>query len=113
MYVEILNKDAPLKVIKVKRRPKPWFTDCVKDAILQHDKLHKLTISKNDAHHWSNYRKGKERVKNLVKSAKGEFFKKLIEHKNNRKKIWTTIRIPPKKKTQNNLPTHRPKNTGR
>lgn len=68
---------------------------CKKYNLLR-DKLHKLAISNNEAHHWSNYRK--KRVKNLVKSAKDEFFKKLIEEQKQPKANLDTNKKDPTQK---------------
>ena len=106
-YLEVLNKHAPLRAVKIKRQPKPWFNDTIQQAINHRNNLHKAAIATKDGETWERFKIEKKKMKQLVQKAKDKFFQdQLIEHKNDPTQLWTTIRrLLPKKKNIKSLPT--------
>ena len=43
LYLKVLNKHAPKRMIKLRKRPKPWFTAELQDLINKKDQLREDT----------------------------------------------------------------------
>ena len=82
-FLPILNKYASNRLTRVKVQMKPkWFTDDIKKAIVVRDRF-KLCGNVLE------YKKARNKVSNLVKRAKQNYYKHgIINSKGNSKKLW-------------------------
>ncbi|MCB4759108.1 MAG: hypothetical protein LGB58_00005 [Sulfurovum sp.] len=81
----IIDNHAPLRKTRVKH-PKlpPWLTKDVIEAMATRDRLKK-------GNKFEDYKKQRNRVKSLVRSAKKSYFDKLIESDRSTATIWKAI----------------------
>ena len=87
VYLTVVNRNAPLKRKPVKH-PKlpPWLNKDIKETIAERDKLKREKC-------FPEYKKLRNRVKNLVRKAKKEYFQKLIERDNNIASVWRALNV--------------------
>ena len=106
LYTNTLNKHAPVRKIKIRSKPKPWFTQELQTLINNRDNTRKKAIATKSEIVWKQYQVEKKSVIKAVKDAKDSFFQKtLTECKNNPKQMWNCIkRLAPTKKQSNPLP---------
>ena len=89
LFLTCLNAHAPVKTVKLKRKPNPFITDYIKDLIKTRDSMRR-TGSVND---WQVFRNLKKEVKSILRKAEKEYFNEQIcANKNNTGAIWKTIR---------------------
>ena len=84
----------PLRQKQVKRKSQPdWFNKIVDDELKKRDKLlDKARRTQSDSD-WSTFKKAKNKVTNLLRKTKQMFFKnKVVENRNDPKKLWRLIR---------------------
>ena len=106
LYTNTLNKHAPVRKIKVRSKPKPWFTQGLQSLINNRDNTRKKAIATKSEIVWKQYQVEKKSIIKAVRDAKDSFFQKtLTECKNNPKQMWNCIkRLAPTKKQSNPLP---------
>ena len=56
MFLEVLDKHAPLQHEKLRSKKVPWITKNIKKLIIQTDKLKRKAILTNLENDWSNYK---------------------------------------------------------
>ncbi|XP_065067272.1 uncharacterized protein LOC135692865 [Rhopilema esculentum] len=106
LYTNTLNEHAPLSKVKVRSKPKPWFTHELQTLINNRDNTRKKAIATKSEIVWKQYQVEKWSVIKAVRDAQDSFFQKtLTEFKNNPKQMWNCIkRLAPTKKESNPLP---------
>ena len=62
LFLEILNKHAPLRKKKIRSRPAPWMTREIKDNMLQRNYLKKIANKSGDPSDWSRYKTARNKV---------------------------------------------------
>ena len=87
LFMDIVDTHAPMKERRVKRLKQPdWFTDEIHDAIRERDKHAK---HKN----YENWRFWRNKVTNLIKKAKCDYYQSFIEaNMSDSKKLWEILR---------------------
>ena len=85
VYITVVNRHAPLKRKRVKH-PKlpPWLNKDIKETMAERDKLKREKC-------FSEYKKLRNKVKNLVRRAKKEYFRKLTERDNSIASVWRAL----------------------
>ena len=79
------DKHAPFKTQRIKHISKPkWFTKEIQDAIWLRDKL--LKAGKHQE-----YKKQRNKVNSLKRTAKKQYFEELVSSKQNSKAVWSAI----------------------
>ena len=56
LFLEVLDKHAPLQHKKLRSKKVPWITNNIKKLIIQTDKLKRKAILTNLENDWSNYK---------------------------------------------------------
>jgi hypothetical protein len=97
LYLEVLNKHAPIKRIKIRQKGKPWFTSDLHAMIIQRDKIFKKasksTNEKEKKNLWEGYLAMRNKIKISVKQAKAEYYNRLIKEKKQcPRELWRIIR---------------------
>ena len=89
-----------------KNNQKKWITpEIVKEMNLR-DNLHTKACSKKDTEIWNHYKKVRNKVNKMIKKAKAEHYKSLIEsHKQNSKRFWVEMsKLMPNKINFDSIP---------
>ena len=110
MFNEVCNKHAPIREKKIRGYLPEWvttdFLKLTKDKEFYYDKAHKT----NDPLDWDKAKTLRNKVNNLSKTLKKNYYNTEIENNlNNSKKLWKTIRkvIPGKNKSSiTNIKVH-------
>ena len=92
LFLEILDKHAPLKRTKVKSKRSPWLTSSIKAMIHMRDKLKRKAMITKIETDWENYKKMRNDTTLQIRQAKQEYFSNKIKNESqNPKSAWKTI----------------------
>ena len=90
----VIEKHAPLIELKVPDKYSPWLTKEFKALARTRDKLKNIAMKKNSSILMASYRHMRNRVNNLNKNLKQEYFsKKIALEKGNLKETWKTFNL--------------------
>ena len=104
LFLEVLDKHAPLQRKKIRSHKIPWITSQIKSLINTRDKLKlKATISKSETD-WVNYKAARNQVNIKLRNAKQNYYStKIAGQKCNPKEAWKTINNLLGKKTKQTI----------
>ena len=89
VFLEICNKHAPIKCVRVKDRFNPWITP---DIIAMMYKRDHLKRKANCDATFNEYRKQRNAVTSAIRKAKTEYLTSVsLKHRNNPKKLWKEL----------------------
>ena len=92
LFLEVLDKHAPLQHKKIRARQVPWITSSIKELISTRDKLKRKAIITNLENDWLNYTRTRNRVNIELRNAKKDYYStKIADDKSNPKQAWKTI----------------------
>jgi hypothetical protein len=85
VFLGVVNQHAPVRKKRVKNASlPPWLTNEIIQAMAQRDHLKK-------SKQFDEYKKVRNRVKNLVRDSKKDLFCKLVENNKNTAQIWRAL----------------------
>ena len=70
MFLEVLDKHAPIQNKKIRSKKLPWITSKIKKLIITRDNLKRKAISTNLETDWYNYKQTKNKVNIELRNAK-------------------------------------------
>ena len=89
LFLEVLDKHAPLQQKKIRSKKVPWITSDIKKLMNTRDKKAILTNHEND---WLNFKTARNKVNIELRSAKKDYYSsKIAGQKINPKKAWKSI----------------------
>ena len=92
MFLEILNKHAPIQNKRTRSFNVPWLTKEIKELIHNRDKLKRKAIVTNQDEDWQNYKSFRNKVNIAMRQAKTNYYRdKITLQKDNPKDAWKTI----------------------
>lgn len=92
LFLEVLNKYAPIQNKKVRSKNVPWITRRIKELIISTDKLKRKAIITNLETDWYNYKQIRNKVNTELRNAKKDYYSsKIASQKQNPKQAWETI----------------------
>ena len=92
LFLDVLNKHAPLQHKKVRSSKVPWITNKIKGLISTRDKLKRKVIITKLITDWLNYKKIRNQVNIELRNAKATYYStKIAGQKCNPKKAWQSI----------------------
>ena len=92
LFLEVLNKHAPIQNKKVRSKNVPWITRRIKELIISRDKLKRKAIITNLETDWYNYKQIRNKVNTELRNAKKDYYpSKIASQKQNPKQAWKTI----------------------
>ena len=98
----VIEKHAPLTELKLSDKYSIWLTKDLKVLARTRDKLKNMAIKNESSIVMASYRHVRNRVNNLNKNLKQEyFFKKIALEKGNLKETWKTLNLLLNKKIKN------------
>ena len=104
-FLNLCDKHAPLRKMRVRKKHLPWVDREVLEKIYERDFTHKKAVSNKNEEDWSQYKKIRNEVTNLIKLKKKEYFTSKLKSAKNSKEMWNTIKeIIPDKKNNNSIP---------
>ena len=101
LFLSVLDNVAPIKQIRLKQRSEPWIDNEILEAIEERDKAFKLYVKNKNVDNFNYFKSLRNKVQDLVKSAKSNYFSSVIEeNKHDSKSLWKTLKnlgLPSKK----------------
>ena len=92
LFLEVLDKHAPLQNKKIRTRRVPWITSSIKELINTRDKLKRKAIITNLENDWLSYQRTRNKVNIELRNAKKDYYStKIAGDKSNPKEAWKTI----------------------
>ena len=93
IFLNTLDKHAPVKTIKVRGKPCPFITSEIKASMIKRDQLHSLFRKTRDHYDWLNFREARNFTKTaLVNAQKEHVLKEVQQHRNNTGSLWKVIK---------------------
>lgn len=92
---KILDKHAPIqtKEIGKNRADKKWWTTAIGEKIADRDMLYRRAIITNSEEDWSNFKKHRNAVLQLIRKQKHIYYQEKIDNvKNNSTEMWKTLK---------------------
>lgn len=77
--VKLFDKHAPIRPVKIKRPPSPWFSDNLRKAMARRDRAFRKFKGNRSDENWSLYKKLRNRCNTLVRNAKKRYIAEQIE----------------------------------
>ena len=87
-FLRVLNKYAPLKPKVIRGNNKPFAIKTLRKAIMQRSALNKKAHNLNHPLATKLYKKQRNRVVNLSRKAKKDYFQKHLPHASCSKNFW-------------------------
>ena len=89
IMLSVIDQVAPVKEVRIKSNTEPWITSSILEAIEHRDSLLRKRLGDRSNNVTLNeFRKARNKVQELVKTAKSNFVnEKIVEDKNNPKKL--------------------------
>ena len=104
LFLDVLNRHAPIKRIKIKSRPNPFVTSEIRQLMRTRDRWHKSAIKTNDKLHWNVYRFFRQEVKHELRFAEKAYVRnEIFNSHGNTNAIWKIINRCLPKKTKHHL----------
>jgi exonuclease III len=92
LFLEVLDKHAPLQHKRIRTRRVPWITSSIKELINTREKLKRKAIITNLENDWLNYQRTRNKVNIELRKAKKDYYStKIAGDKSNPKEAWKTI----------------------
>ena len=103
LFLTCLNSHAPIKTVKLRRKPNPAINAEIKDLITTRNQLHKKAQKSGSSVDWDAFVRLRQEIKHSIRQAERDYFNELVTtNKGNSGCIWKTIhRALPNKPTQN------------
>ena len=102
LFLECVNKHAPLHVKQARASKSPWITPYLKKRMHDRD-IFKLKASRSkDANDWLQFKKCRNLVNNEIKKAKELYYKRALdENEGNSRQTWRIVNELTSRKTNN------------
>ena len=92
LFLEVVNKHAPIRKRKVRSTYSPWLTPEIKRKMRQRDYLKKQAVKLNLEQNWREYKEARNEVTACIREAKASYFNEGIKaNSGNSKETWKII----------------------
>lgn len=92
-FMEIVNKHAPLRKVRIKGRENPWFSQTLADNIHKRNRAWDKARQTDTSTDWSAFKQLRNKCTSLIKKAKSEYFLSVTtENLNDPQKFWKVIK---------------------
>ena len=100
--IDVLDRHAPVKTIRIKRRCCPFVDAEIRDLMHNRNILVKRARQTRLPVDWEEYHSSRERIKSELRNAEKEFVKRKLESSSNTSSKWKVIRncIPRRESSQ-------------
>jgi hypothetical protein len=104
-FLQICDKHAPLRHMRVKNRNNPWIDNDVLEKMYERDHKHRKAVSSKDNELWNQYKCLRNEVTALIRQKKKEYYVSKLETSKTSKEMWSVMNsIVPNKKKSNTIP---------
>ena len=93
LFIEILDQHAPLKTVRVKKKPSPWISKSIRKEMDRRDSLFRYFRRNPSAPAWDIYKAQRNRVVWLQRKAKFDHFHHLLLKKPHPSALWKTLKL--------------------
>ena len=94
LFLQVLDKYAPLQSKKIKSKRSPWISSDIKHLMTARDNLKRKAIITKLETDWEDYKKARNETNTLLRQAKRDYYsKKIYTEKQNTIAAWKTINI--------------------
>ena len=101
LFLECVNKHAPLHVKRARASKSPWITPYLKKRMHDRDILKLKASRSKDANDWLQFKKCRNLVNNEIKKAKELYYKRALdENEGNSRQTWRIVNELTSRKTQ-------------
>ena len=91
-FLNILDKNAPKRVIRVRNKPAPWLNPEIKKEMFARDSLKRKAIKSGSLDDWTIYKQAKNAVNYSVRYAKSKYYRdKLNENVGDSRATWKVL----------------------
>ena len=92
LFLEVLDKDAPLQHKKIRSNKVPWMTSDIKKLMNTRDNFKRKAILTNNENDWLIFKTTRNKVNIELRNAKKDYYSsKIADQKFNPKKAWKSI----------------------
>ena len=90
-FLQVVDKHAPIKKIRVRSKSLPWITDEVRSVMSK--RSHTLSKArKTNSEDWIKYRNTRNHVTSILRKAKCNYFRLFVESsRGNPKNLWSEL----------------------
>lgn len=93
LFLDVINRHAPLRKYRVKGRDNPWFSDQLSDIIHERNLAWATARKSKSYSDWIRFRCLRNRCISLILKAKSDFYvKEMSDSLNNPSKFWKVIK---------------------
>ena len=93
IFLNTLDKHAPIKTMKVRGKSCPFITPEIKASMIKRDQLYSLFRKTRNHYDWLNYREARNLTKTALANAQKEYVLKEVQlHRNNTGSLWKVIK---------------------
>ena len=92
LFLEVLDKHAPIQHIRKKSSSIPWLTSEIKKLLFDRDKKKRRAMTTKLNAGWDEYKASRNKVNIALRQAKADYYRnKIATQNNNPKEAWKTI----------------------
>ena len=89
LFLEVVNKYAPMRKRNVKSKSSPWITSKLRQKMRKRDFFKKKKVNQNSQQEWNDYKKARNEVNAIIREARANFFNDSIKkHSGDLKENW-------------------------
>ena len=93
LFLACLDNHAPIKTVKIRKKPSPFVNDDIKKLISEKNKLHRKARMSKNTDDWKAFVRLRQELKHNLRLAEVKYFNDEIQsNSNNTGAIWKTIR---------------------
>ena len=93
LLMGVVDKHAPYKIKKVRKKHCPWITKDIITLMHTRDYFHRKAMKYNLSKYWEEYRKKRNEVTSRIRLSKQEYVQGLLkENAGNTNALWSTIK---------------------
>ena len=93
LFSDVLHHHAPVKQIRVKKKPSPWISKTIRKEMDRRDRLFRFYRRNPSTASWDIYKAQRNRVVWLQRKAKIEHFQQLLLKRSHPSALWKTLNI--------------------
>ena len=92
ILLDVLNQHAPVKTVRIKKKPAPWFTTSIRKEMDVRNKLFKVFEKNRLTESWEAFKIQRNSVTSLQRKAKKQYFHRLLKNNVHPSTLWNTLK---------------------
>ena len=104
-FIEISDKHAPIKTVRMKQNMRCWITPDIAKLINRRDQMKLTAKLTNNQENWNEYRNLRNKVKRMIDKEKKDYYKNVVNTKQSNTNFWKEMtKLVPKKINMASIP---------